>query len=184
MHTILQFNSIKATQFASVFLKLNGGKMNYMKLIKLMYIADRKALLTMGNPISTDRYVSMDRGPVLSRIYNFISEEGSEGSFWHQHIKNQPQYQVSLVQDPGSDQLSIAESDLVQRVDYEFKEKDQWEMVDYVHTLPEWVNPNGSAIPIEIRDILLAENKTLSEIELIEAELGSVALMDQLLSRS
>jgi hypothetical protein len=34
-------NEIKTTQDAALFLKLNGGKMNYMKLIKLMYLADR-----------------------------------------------------------------------------------------------------------------------------------------------
>lgn len=64
----LRFNDRKATQAAALLLQLRGGKMSYMKLIKLLYLADREALLQWGRPITTDRYVSMNRDPVLSRI--------------------------------------------------------------------------------------------------------------------
>ena len=39
---------------------MRGGKMSYMKLLKLLYLVDREALLRWGRPVSTDRYVSMD----------------------------------------------------------------------------------------------------------------------------
>jgi uncharacterized phage-associated protein len=64
----MRFNERKATQAAAYLLKRRGGKMSYMKLIKLLYFADRVALSRFGRPITTDRYVSMDRGPVLSHI--------------------------------------------------------------------------------------------------------------------
>src|SRR5260370_12146701 len=71
----LPFNERKATEAAAHLLKLRGGRMSYMKLIKLLYLADREALLRFGCPITTVRYVSIDRGPVLSRVLNLISEE-------------------------------------------------------------------------------------------------------------
>jgi uncharacterized phage-associated protein len=71
----LLFNEAKATQAAARLLKLRGGSMSYIKLMKLLYLADREALIRWGRPITTDRYVSMDNGPVLSRIYNLIRNE-------------------------------------------------------------------------------------------------------------
>src|ERR1039458_868688 len=41
--------------------------------------------------------------------------------------------------------------------------------------LPEWQDPNGSAIPIQYRDILRAGNKTETEVAAVEAELESLA---------
>lgn len=69
---VLRFNERRATEAAAKFLKLRGGRMSYLKLIKLLYLLDREALLRWGRPVTTDRYVSMDNGPVVSRIYDLI----------------------------------------------------------------------------------------------------------------
>jgi len=47
--------------------------MNYLKLMKLLYLADRESMRRNGRPISGDRYVSMDHGPVLSQTLNLIN---------------------------------------------------------------------------------------------------------------
>ena len=39
--------------------------MAYIKLIKLMYLADRRCLIETGFPITGDRMVSMPKGPEL-----------------------------------------------------------------------------------------------------------------------
>ncbi len=68
---------------------LRGCRMSYMKLLKLLYLAARGALLAHGRPITYDRYVSMDHGPVLSQTYNLIVAEQSQGqppSYWRQFI--------------------------------------------------------------------------------------------------
>jgi uncharacterized phage-associated protein len=66
----LRFNEAKATEAACLLLRLRGGKMSYIKLIKLLYLLDRTSLLRWGRPVTTDRYVSMDQGPVVSQVYN------------------------------------------------------------------------------------------------------------------
>jgi len=63
--------------------------MSYMKLIKLMYLADREALLRWGRPISTDRYVSMDKGPVLSRVLDLATDgdDPSRPAIWSEQSR-------------------------------------------------------------------------------------------------
>ena len=53
--------------------------------------------------------------------------------------------------------------------------------MELTRQLPEWTNPQGSAIPIQYRDILKAGGKTDLEIAAIEDELEGVAWMENLL---
>jgi hypothetical protein len=55
-------HEVKATQAAARLLQNRGGRMKFLKLIKLLYLADREALSRSGRPITTDSYVSMDNG--------------------------------------------------------------------------------------------------------------------------
>jgi len=179
----LRFNERKATQVAAHLLKLRGDRMSYMKLIKLLYLADRTALLRWGRPISTDTYVSMDRGPVLRRVLDLVTDEDLPGqaSVWANHITEPEHYSVRLRNDPGEDELSTAEVQLLDEVFQLHGTKSRWELVDFTHKLPEWKNPQGSAIPIQYRDILKAGGKTEIEIAAIEDELEGIALMENML---
>lgn len=180
----LRFNEAKATQTAALLLKLRGGQMSYMKLIKLLYFIDREALLRWGRPVTTDSYVSMDNGPVVSRIYDLIREEPEPKgiAIWRTYISEPRNYEVVLSGDPGDSELSRAEDGLIREVFDKFGRKSRWELRDYSHTLPEWNDPNGSTIPISIRDILAAEHKTETEISQIESELESLALAEMLIA--
>ena len=157
--------------------------MSYMKLIKLLYLADRGALLRWGRPITTDNYVSMDRGPVLSHVLDLTTEEDSPGqkSIWANHITEPERYSVRLRSDPGEDELSTAELELLDEIFREHGAKSRWDLVDLTHQLPEWKNPQGSAIPIQYRDILKAGGKTDLEIAAVEDELEGVAFMENVL---
>jgi uncharacterized phage-associated protein len=179
----LRFNERKATQAAALLLQLRGGKMSYLKLIKLLYLADREALLQWGRPITTDRYFAMDRGPVLSRIMDLATDGEDPGSpsIWANHISVPSNYEVRLQTDAGRDELSDAEVELLKRIFQAHGHKSRWEMVDLTHTLPEWKNPQGGAIPITYRDILKAGGKTELETAAIEDELEGVALAENLL---
>lgn len=44
-----RFDEMKATQAAALFLELAGGRENYTKLIKLLYLLDREALIRQGH---------------------------------------------------------------------------------------------------------------------------------------
>ena len=131
--------------------------MSYMKLIKLLYLADREALLRWGCPITTDRYVSLDRGPVLSHVLNLITDETDPetSSIWARVISEPTKYEVHLNEEIQEEELSDAEIDLLNEIFREYGKMSRWDLVRITHDLPEWVDPAGSAIPISYRDILL-----------------------------
>lgn len=147
--------------------------MKYLKLIKLLYLADREDLSRWGRPITTDNYVSMDNGPVLSQILKRIDDGAAPGepTFWTEHIVPCGDWDVMLTADPSDGQLSKAEDRILDEIFGQYGHRNRWDIVNYVHTLPEWQDPAGSAIPIAYRDILKALNKSDEEIGAIEAEL-------------
>jgi len=157
--------------------------MSYLKLIKLLYLADREALLRWGRPITTDRFVSMERGPVLSRLLDLVSDGDDPGApcIWVKHISAPADYEVELKSDPGRDELSDAEVELLDEIFNQYGRKNRWELVELTHKLPEWKDPQGSAIPITFRDILKAGGKTELEIAAIEDELEGLAVAETIL---
>ena len=66
------FNERKAAQAAAWFLRQQGGRMPHLKLVKLMYLADRQSLDEHGFPITGVLAVSMPHGPVLSMTLNVV----------------------------------------------------------------------------------------------------------------
>ena len=182
--TMIQlFNEVKATQAAGRLLTLRGGRMSYVKLIKLLYLADREALIRWGRPITTDRYVSLDIGPVVSRIYDLIRDEPPPNfaRIWQKFISHPDHYEVHLLRDPGNGELSRREQELIDEVYAQHGRQNRWTVVDYTRSLPEWTNPEGGALPIEYRDILRAANKTDLEISAVEEALETAALVEQVL---
>ncbi len=174
----LQFNEAKATQAAARLLELRGGRMSYLKLIKLLYLADREALIRWARPISADCYVSMAKGPVLSQTYNLIIDGAPDG-YWSQHISPPERYEVALALKPDYGKLSDAELLLLEEIFADHGHKSRWDLVDLTHDLPEWIDPRGSAIPIAHRDILKAAGKTDSEIAAVESELECLAVAEK-----
>ena len=66
------FNIDKLIQACNYLVKKNNNSLNYTKLIKLLYIADKESLKRSLQTITGDTYVSMDNGPVLSKLYDLI----------------------------------------------------------------------------------------------------------------
>ena len=169
----LRFKHERATQAAAWLLQRRGGRMSYMKLLKLMYLADRQALLSFGRPITYDRYVSMTHGPVLSQTYNqMVAEESPDEtpSYWRSLISGPENYEVSLrVANPPHDQLSPAQERVLDDVFREYGTLTRWQIVALVHTLPEWRDPHGSSIPISLRELLAAGGVDESDAAEIEA---------------
>ena len=145
-----RFNERKTVQAAAFILNRHGGSLNYMVLIKLLYLADRKALIERGLPITGDRMVSMDQGPVLSMVLDLINwGKRNQPSPWFDYISPPDAYSVSLIcAEPEDDELSRYELSILEDIDERFGKMDKWDLVDYMHDLPEWDDPHGSSIPI------------------------------------
>ena len=185
---ILQFNEKRATQAAAEFLKRSHGRLNYMVLLKFLYLLDRAALLNWGSPITGDSYHSMRWGPLLSRTHDLITEElpddEAQASFWRNHIE-QERYDVVLKRDPGNDELSEADERLISEVFekyftiYRELNSNPFRFCDYLHTiLPEYKTAErGQGFPLDYHDILVAGKKQPEEIKEVEALLTSLGRM-------
>jgi uncharacterized phage-associated protein len=183
----IRFNEAKVTQAAAHLLKLRGGRMKYMKLIKLLYLADRKSILERGRPVTTDRYVSMDHGPVLSVTLNLIGGGyRNTDESWSRVISSADDWDVVLAEpnvEPDRDELSRAEIEILDSIFAQYGHWNRWRLIDEVmHKLPEWRDPHGSMIPIEYRDILQASDLSPSDQALIEEELESLSAVQDLLA--
>jgi uncharacterized phage-associated protein len=158
------FKEEKAAEAAGHLLRLAGGRMKYLKLIKLLYLADRRCLIETGFTITGDRMVSMDHGPVLSEIYDRVKHDGGEGP-WHQTEARQGYWARALKAPPDEGALSDYEIDVLEAVYREFGGWGQWHLVDWMHEhLPEWQDPAGSSAPIDPTTILEHEGQTPEQI--------------------
>jgi len=164
------FNEKKAAQAAAYLLKLHGGKLNYMVLIKLLYLADRKSLIETGMPITGDVMVSMPHGPVLSMVLDLINmgkPEKQEG--WYEYISEPSDYSVSLMKvSLENDELSKYELKVLEGVNKQFGGLDKWALRNLTHEFPEYEDPKGSSLPIPPETVLSrVANKSTEEIERI-----------------
>lgn len=180
----LPFNERKTTQAAARFLKLAGGRMNYMKLIKLLYLADRGAFLGWGRPISGDKYFLMKLGPVLSEVHDLITEVPcpNDKVSWTAYISPPSNHEVELKAEPGNDELSKAEERLIDEIFSAYGQYEPFDLVDLLHkTLPEWKEVKSGRIPLEYREILQAAGTPAEEIDEIESELDNLRLIESVL---
>ncbi len=178
------YDPLKTVQAAALFLKLNRQKMEYMKLIKLLYIADRTALDGLDDTITGDKYVSMDHGPVLSKVYDLISHGPiyDTNNPWFKYISPPQKYCVELFADPGKDELCEEEEEIIEGVYKAFGHINVWKLSNLTHFIPEWQDPHGSAIPIRIEDILRNLGKSEDDIKAVRRDIVKENYFDMLLA--
>ena len=177
------FNERKAAQAAAYLLKKHNGRLNYMKLIKLLYLADRKALVVRGMPITGDRMVAMPQGPVLSGVLDLINwgRRPGEDSVWLEYISPPEGYEVRLV-DPNADldRLSERECEILDQIDAVYGRIDKWSLVELTHQLAEWHDPSGSSFPIDPADILRAEGRSKEDIQRVSESADQALLIEMI----
>ncbi len=181
----LHFDEAKATAVAASILKLRGGTMHYLKLIKLMYLVDRTALVRWGGIVTTDNHVSMDQGPVGSTILNLLTNEDEPKEIWSQYISSPfGDDEVRLLKEGSTDRLSRAEEKLICEIYQQFGHMNRWDIVAHTHKLPEYKYPHGSSIPIHPREILRAEGESEQEIRATLKELRIVDAAEEVIPSS
>lgn len=163
-----QFDERKAADAAAFLIQLHGGKLNHMKLIKLLYVAERTSLDRFGRPIVGDRYVSMKWGPVVSKIYDLIKGE-DEFPAWSVLIEKSSPTTVALRAKPDLGSLSDADIEILTEVAELYRKIDQFKLSDMTHEeFAEWRNPGNSSREIPVERILEVLGKSPEEIERVK----------------
>lgn len=180
----MAFDEKKATEAAAFLLKMRGGKMSYLKLIKLLYLADREALSRWGFSITNDYHVSMPHGPVVSNTYNLMIDD-AEKPFWSQYISAPlGQYELQLLAECSTDKLSRAEERLLTEIFDRYGHMTRWQLRDFTHGLPEWRDPQGSSMPISVAEILQAQGLSMEDIEVITQDMKQAEKAEKVLGKT
>ena len=151
------FRDEKIAHMAAYLIKKSGGEVQRLKLMKLMYLADRQSFEDRGCSISGDRFFSMKSGPVLSSAYDLMKGTGSAQSFWDGLIKNHTNTTVHSLRDKESDLDLLSEYDeqVMDEVIRRYGAKSGPELKNYLHdSCPEWEDPGRSSKLIRIGKIL------------------------------
>ena len=81
-----KFKLQKAVQAAAVVLRAEGKRMSRLRLVKLLYLAERKCLETTGHPLIGGKLCVMRRGPLSSPVYDLIKGEHPGEAKWSKFI--------------------------------------------------------------------------------------------------
>ena len=178
-----KFEEAKATAAAGLFMVAcgeAGERINYMKLLKLLYIMERKSLQEWGMPVVGGQYVSMDYGPVLCEVYDLIlGRHDAAKGLWRDALTLPEDYIITLKCAPDLDVLSESETSILNAVVKQFGHYTEWELSGLCHELfPEWTDPNGSSIPIPYESLLKEAGKNPDQIYEIRRDADELKLMD------
>jgi hypothetical protein len=169
------FDIRKAVAATGYLCELNGGSIDMLKAIKMLYIADRTALVEWHRPITGDEFWSLENGPIVSRIYDLIRGRilGPEMEVWRSVFNPREGDTVSLKDGvkPDTKPLSRREKHALQEAFDKIHPLSIGQVIDLVHKLPEWKNPGKSSLPIDPKTIFYHENLGESAIKDIEEDL-------------
>lgn len=148
------FNVRKAAQVAAYFALRAGGAVNILKLVKLIYLADRTFIEKYDYPMLNDEFVSMDHGPVNSRTLEYINGMQLDGrGAWDEFVSPRTGYDIGLAHPDITletlDEFSAADLEVLDEIWARFGHYDKYRLRDYTHrNCPEWEDPKGSSKPI------------------------------------
>jgi uncharacterized phage-associated protein len=176
------FDERRAAQAAAYLLWRARGSLPVIKLMKLLYLAERLCLERYGEPLTGDDLYSLKCGPILSMTLNLMRGKVDPVSDdWKRWLADKDGHDISLANlravRSEEDFTHLAEIDLevLKETWDNFGHMDKWVLVDYTHDeLPEWQDPGKSSQPILYAEILRlagwGEDAVQDRIEQIEEQ--------------
>ncbi len=143
MQTILEFELEKATQSLNYLAKKEGGRIDKMKAIKLIWLADRFHLRKYGRPILNDNYLAMEYGPVGSSAKD-VAEHSSflgteEKKYAEGFIKpDGNKFFIESINDVDSDVFSESDIEALDFIYEKYGKQHALKLADMSHYFPEW----------------------------------------------
>ncbi len=146
----------KAIQAVGVLLRREGKRSSRLRLLKLLYIADRLSLEKTGCQILGSRIVAMKHGPLHSEVLDLINGEHVHTPQWSHYFQNVGR-DVVLAAEPKIGRLSRYEIELLNQVVDSHANCSDWDIAEETHSFAEWQkvysDPNENTsrpIPIEL----------------------------------
>ena len=132
----------KITQVLNYIAGKEGGKINYMKALKLAYLADRLHLRKYGRLITEDKMVAMQKGTLGSQALDIIGKNVSLPHNVYQYVENRLKRDLDrfTIEARDRDRTSLSETDIecLDKVYYLLGDKGEFDLAELTHKLPEW----------------------------------------------
>lgn len=172
----------KSVQAACVLLRADAGEqMSYLRLLKLLYIAERENLRATGSPIIGGRVLAIENGPVHGEVYDLLKGEHAHEELWSRFIRKRG-YVLQLVSDPGVLALSKQEIRTLNETAQKHTHLTEWEIVELSQTFAEWEKNHRPGVPkqIPLGDMLAALGFSQADIQGILEDQQECRRMDSL----
>lgn len=133
----------KITQVLNYIARKEGGKINYMKALKLVYLADRLHLRKYGRLITDDRLIAMKYGTLGSQARDIVMLNGAELShtvyeYSKDKLKRDLDKHVIESNFKSVDSLSETDIECLDQVVSVLGNKDEFYLAKLTHELPEF----------------------------------------------
>lgn len=159
----------KTIQAAAALLSMERDRrMGRLRLLKLLYIADRECLREVGRSLTLDRVAAMTHGPVLSGVYDLIKGVHICSPGWELYFRNEDRF-VEMYNDPGRGELSRFELTKLRDTSESRVNKSDWDVARETEAYPEYKsNWSGSgSTPIPLGEIVDAVGRSSEKEEII-----------------
>ena len=167
MAMIPEFRAAAAAEAVAHILLWSDGSRDRYSLMKIVYLAERKALEKHKWPIFFDKMICMRFGMVPQGIFDLIRSRETHPE-WDRYVERavEDDYVVYMKNPPRSHtHLSPAQADLLRQAYEDNANKSFGQLKEEGHRLPEWEHPGDSSIRRTMPEILKAIGYVDSDIE-------------------
>jgi len=178
---IFHFKSRTAMQAAAVLLDTERSRqMGYYRLLKLLYIADRKHLEQTGTPITGGRMVAMDKGPLSSAVYDVARREHPAYPEWAEFFRVEGR-NIEMIEHPGNGELSKREIRTLLDVAEQLQDRDDEEIGAVTHAFQEYQDHHrpGTSTTIPLADIIDAVGRSEQKAAILQ-DAEETAVLDRI----
>jgi uncharacterized phage-associated protein len=181
---VRQFDVQKAIQAAGELLRFERNRMSYLRLLKLLYLADREAIRERGLPILGSRAVAMESGPLHSDVYSLVKGIHESSAVWSQFFSTIG-YQVETTRQPENGLLSPYEINKLRNVSEKYAPFTDVDICrEMTHSFDEWSKnyQEGTSRPITLEDIIDAVGRRGDKRSILE-DVAELEEFDKLISQ-
>lgn len=137
------FNFKKAVQALNYLASKNGGNINKMKAIKLIWLADRLHLRKYGRTITGDQYFAMINGPVPSATRDILESSvfltDSASDYASEYISFIDRYNFRSIHEPIINVFSKTDLESLDLIHEYYNHLDHFSLSEFSHKFPEWI---------------------------------------------
>ena len=180
-----RFNPQKAIQAAGVILRAEGKRTTRLRLLKLLYLAERKCVAETGRRLIGGKLVAMKNGPLHSDVLDLINGSHQSEPLWSKYFTAHGPREVALTDEPEVGRLSKYEIQTLTCIAEKHAALDDFAISELTHGFPEWresfEDGESKVIPVEllVRSVCQAEH-----VEQIIQDMTNTAAFDEFFSES